>query len=197
MSNDGFNSVERLTRCAADPPLPIPIRTARLELRPFRETDIARMADLLADPIVTQYIGGPQSGSEVAKTVIRMRDRFAARGWGTLAVVPLEEDGCVGYCGVRPLTHTADVEVAFALQQRCWRLGYATEAAVASIDATFHCIGVESIVATVYPQNTASCRVLAKLGMKQQPSVFGIWPRESALLYRIRREEWNVRIPLT
>ena len=91
-----------------------------------------------------------------------MRDAHATRGWGTLAVVLRGEQACIGYCGVRPLPHTTEVEVAFALQRHCWNKGYATEAATASIDAAFEGLGINAIVATVYPDNKASLKVLEK-----------------------------------
>ena len=94
----------------------VPILTARLELRPFRETDIHSIAQLLADPEATKYIGDVRSGEVAAEFVRIMRDAFAARGWGTLAVVSRGTDDCHGYCGVRPLAHTPEVEIAFALK---------------------------------------------------------------------------------
>jgi RimJ/RimL family protein N-acetyltransferase len=187
------SAVELVTATDGTHRFSVPIRTTRLELRPFRESDIDCIASLLGNPQATQFMGGVLSRDDAAKAVLRMRDSFAARGWGTLAVVPFVESECVGYCGVRPLTHTADVEVAFALQPRCWNLGYATEAATACVDEAFKTLGVESIVATVYPDNKACCRVLTKLGMTQESAVFGHWPRECALLFRLGKAAWLAR----
>lgn len=168
----------------------VPILTARLELRPFRETDIHSIAQLLADPEATKYIGDVRSGQVAAESVRIMRDAFAARGWGTLAVVSRGTGDCHGYCGVRPLAHTPEVEIAFALKRECWNLGYATEAAAASMDAAFTTLGIGSIVATVYPENRASLRVLTKLGMTPESEVFGHWPMNTALLFRIKKDQW-------
>jgi RimJ/RimL family protein N-acetyltransferase len=176
--------------------IPVPINTARLELRPFRESDIEGIAQLLADYEATRFIGGLKSRDVAVESVHTMRDAFAARGWGTLAVVPRGTSDCIGYCGVRPLAHTAEVEVAFALQQACWNQGYATEAAAASIDIAFNNLGIETIVATVYPKNRASLRVLAKLGMTFESEVFGHWPMATAFLFRIEREKWGAGAPL-
>jgi len=171
--------------------IPVPILTTRLELRPFNESDISGIARLLADREATRFIGNVKSREAAAESVRVMRDAFAARGWGTLAIVPAGKSDCVGYCGVRPLPHTAEVEIAFALQRESWNLGYATEAAAASIDAAFDHLGIKSIVATVYPENQASLRVLAKLGMAFESEVFGHWPMTTALLFRIERESWR------
>jgi RimJ/RimL family protein N-acetyltransferase len=188
--NSGASELERIT-LSGKRQLPVPINTPRLELRPFVDSDVDSIVRLLTNPLATQFIGGALSADAAAKVAMRMGEIFRSRGWGTLAVVPKDRSTCVGYCGVRPLAQTTDVEIAFALEPSCWNLGYATEAARASIDAAFVSLDLGSIVGTVYPDNTASCRVLTKLGLVPSGRVFGIWPREYALLYRIDRSSWE------
>jgi ribosomal-protein-alanine N-acetyltransferase len=185
-----YPTVRQLLDASAKRGIKAPIVTPRLELRPFQESDIEGIAELLADPEATRFIGNVKSREAAADSVRFMRDAFASRGWGTLAVIPLGEHECVGYCGVRPLPHTAEIEIAFAIQRRCWNRGYATEAAAASIEAAFNSLPIRSIVATVYPDNKPSLRVLAKLGMKLDSEVFGHWPMSSALLFRVDAERW-------
>jgi RimJ/RimL family protein N-acetyltransferase len=168
----------------------IPILTPRLQLRPFQVSDVDGIAELLADREATKFIGSVKPRHAAAESVSVMRDAFAARGWGTLAVIPRDKQRCVGYCGVRPLPHTSEIEIAFALQQQCWNQGYATEAAAASIDAAFKTLRIKSIVATVYPENKPSLRVLEKLGMTLECEVFGHWPMTVALLFRLDAERW-------
>jgi len=183
-------AVQHLLHTTARREIDVPILTPRLELRPFRESDVDGIAALLADREATKFIGNVKSREAAADSVRTMREAFAARGWGTLAVIPRGEEGCVGYCGARPLAHTAEIEIAFALQHRCWNRGYATEAAAASIAAAFNSLGIKSIVATVYPDNKPSLRVLEKLGMRLESEVFGHWPMTTALLFRIHAEKW-------
>jgi RimJ/RimL family protein N-acetyltransferase len=170
---------------------PRELRTARLLLRPFAVEDGVGLARVLSDNEAAQFIGGAKSEEEARKSAIRMRDAFVHRGWGTLAVIPIEGGTCIGYCGVRPLACTADVELAFALDRAFWRQGYATEAATAVMDAAFKFLPFTSIVGTVYPDNAASLRVLEKLGLKFEMTVFGFWPQEEALLYRIAKTDWQ------
>jgi RimJ/RimL family protein N-acetyltransferase len=191
--NHTRSAVQLLLDASTKHSIPVPIVTARLELRPFRELDTEGIARLLADSEATRFIGNMRSREAAAESVGIMRDAFAARGWGTLAVLPRGKQDCVGYCGVRPLPCTAEIEVAFALQQAYWNLGYATEAAAASIDAAFNNLGIKSIVATVYPENKASLRVLEKLGMTFESEVFGHWPMTAALLFRVEIKQWRTR----
>jgi RimJ/RimL family protein N-acetyltransferase len=183
--------VGQLLHGKVKPKIQVPILTPRLELRPFETSDVDGIAELLADPEVTKFIGNVKSRREAAESVFVMRDAFATRGFGTLAVLPRGEQSCVGYCGVRPLPHTAEIEIAFALQQHCWNQGYATEAAEAAIETAFKSLGIKSIVATVYPENKPSIRVLEKLGMTLECEVFGYWPMTIALLFRLEAERWR------
>jgi ribosomal-protein-alanine N-acetyltransferase len=166
---------------------PQSLRTERLLLRMFAEEDSEGLMRLLSDAETAKFIGGTKSHDQARDSAIRMRDAFAQRGWGTLAVVVEDTGDCIGYCGVRPLPCTPDVELAFALERSCWRRGYATEAAAAALGAAFRFLPFESIVGTVYPDNLASQRVLEKLGFSFERKVFGFWPRDEAWLYRVAR----------
>lgn len=57
-------------------------------------------------------------------------------------------------------------ELAFELLRRCWGLGYATEAGWAVLDQA-RASGHERLWASVWEWNTASLRVLAKLGFTE------------------------------
>ena len=185
-------AVETLCGTSTLARIPVPCITDRLELRPFCEEDIERFSALMGDRETTAFIGGAKSVAAAAESVRYMRDAFVARGWGTLAVVRRSDNACIGYCGVRPLFNTPHVELAFALERMSWNCGYATEASEASLDLAFRHLAVESVFATVYPNNHASIKVLTKLGMCLQGSIFGSWPQNSALLYRLERAAWRV-----
>jgi RimJ/RimL family protein N-acetyltransferase len=192
-----MSAVDLLIRADSAPSQPrlnVPIRTRRLELRPFSENDVGSMAELLTDTIATRWIGGVKPMNDIVGSVVRMKEAFEHRGWGTLAVIPFDVQVCVGYCGVRPLLHTTDVEIAFGFRKAYWGAGYATEAAEACIGAHFHALQVPSIVATGYRENSRSVRVIEKLGLTFETQVFGAWPLEVGSLYRVTREAWSHRI---
>jgi RimJ/RimL family protein N-acetyltransferase len=186
-----LSSVESLCSGSGAACIPAPFETARLVLRPFEERDIPRMARIEADPEVTKWTGGIQSDVAAAKSVRYMKEAFASRKWGTLAVTLRNENECIGYCGVRPLTNTPDVELAFGLERIRWGFGYATEAARTTLEVAFNHLPIDSVVGTVYQQNSASIRVLTKLGMSYEKAIFGVWPQGSALLYRLHRSAWR------
>lgn len=188
-----MSAIDLIRNPSGEARVSVPIRTQRLLLRPFETGDADSIAEMLGDPETTRWIGGVKSAAEAAASVTRMKDSFKGRGWGTLAVVTQDTYRCIGYCGVRPLAHTQEVEIAFGLTKEYWRNGYGTEAADACISATFEALPLKSIVATVYPDNARSIAVLKKLGMKEESRVFGVWPDLLALLFRVTREDWAQR----
>ena len=60
--------------------------TERLVLRPFREADLEPWAALNADPAVTEYLGEPLSRDECDRIASAVNERYAADGFGFLAV---------------------------------------------------------------------------------------------------------------
>jgi [ribosomal protein S5]-alanine N-acetyltransferase len=192
--NVGPSLVDQLRDGSAQARISVPLLTPRLELRPFEEPDIPGAIELMSDVEATRFIGGVRSPESTAQSVHRMREAFLSRGWGTLAVVRRSGGEYIGYCGVRPLINTSNVELAFALRRSAWGSGYATEASTAAIDAAFKHLPIQYILATVYPANRASVRVLTKVGMVVERSIFGAWPNDIALLLRLERGAWNTFI---
>src|SRR5689334_8685003 len=75
---------------------PQALQTDRLLLRPFLADDVDGLARVLSDNDAAQFIGGTKSRDEARESATRMGDAFAQRGWGTLAVIPLEMGTCIG-----------------------------------------------------------------------------------------------------
>ncbi len=74
----------------------------------------------------------------------------------------------IGYCGLvdRGGEAEGEPELAFELLRRVWGHGYATEAAWAVLDWA-RSSGYQRLWATVWDWNTASRRVLAKVGFTE------------------------------
>ena len=74
----------------------------------------------------------------------------------------------IGYCGLIDSGRGSDgePELAFELLRRVWRQGYATEASWAVLDWA-RSSGFTHLGATVWEWNTASRRVLAKVGFAE------------------------------
>jgi len=85
-----------------------------------------------------------------------------------LAVERKAERDVIGYCGPVDSERGAEgePELAFELLRRVWGQGYATEASSAVVDWA-RSRGYERLWATVWDWNTASRRVLTKVGFTE------------------------------
>lgn len=143
------------------------LRTARLLLRPMRESDAVTLHELWTerDPRVPPH---RRTDAEGRPTVADLEESIRSRPpttVGLLAVQLVETGETIGYCGLVDSGRAAagEPELAFEILRSHWGRGYATEASVAVMDWA-RSSGHERLWATVWDWNTASRRVLAKLG---------------------------------
>lgn len=64
-------------------------------------------------------------------------------------------------------------DVGYAIRPQSWNRGFATEALGALLAAARAPLGLGEILATVDPDNAASCRVMEKLGFRHLPGEAG------------------------
>lgn len=145
------------------------VTTERLTLRPFTAADRPAYAALRADPDVVRYLPGGEAlvpfAAEIAESRIASFHNGWSRGYGVWAIEETATGSFVGQAGLASLERSADVEVLYALARRFWGRGYAREAAAASLRFGFETVGLARIVAYVVPDNAASARVLAAVGL--------------------------------
>jgi [ribosomal protein S5]-alanine N-acetyltransferase len=147
------------------------LTTARLHLRPFTPSDQLAIHAVYADPEVMRYVGhgAHRTMSETASALRTYGDVLQRRGYSFLAVVERSGGALVGDGGLHPLAGLGpDVELGYTLARSAWGRGYATELGRALVDYAFETMGVPRVVAQVEPANTASRRVLEKLGMSER-----------------------------
>lgn len=144
-------------------------RTERLTLRRFDLTDAEAMYALNGDPEVTRYVGDPPFESlDAARDFVTGYLRDVALPEGDLsrwAVVEDETGDVLGFCGLRRQADTS-VDLGYRLLRRAWGLGYATEAARATLEVGFDRFELGVITAHADVENRASIRVLEKVGMR-------------------------------
>ena len=182
--------------------LPEAIRTERLLLRRWRDTDLEPFAELNADPIVMQYMPTVLDRAGSDALVERFRDQLDRLGYGLWAVEVPGVAPLIGFVGLsvpRFSAHfTPCVEVGWRLARAHWGRGYATEAARAALAFGFESVGLREIVSFTVPANTRSRAVMERLGMDRDaadhfdhPSLPEGDPLRPHVLYRLSRERWR------
>ena len=154
----------------ATPGREIVLETPRLLLRPWRVAEAVVQRELWTerDPRVPPHRRIDADGHP---TLEELEDSIRANqpsSTGLLAVERKATGDVIGYCGLVDggRGDEGEPELAFELLRRFWGRGYATEASSAVLDWA-RSSGYERLWATVWDWNTASRRVLAKLGFTE------------------------------
>ena len=146
---------------------PPKIETARLILREWSLADVDRFAEIYSDPEVMKYVGDrrPRTREETYRRKERSLADYREHGFGMWAVVRKEDGRIIGRCGLQYLDD-GEVEIGWLLERSAWGHGYAYEAARACIEYGLEELKLPRIVAVAMPDNTASVRLMEKLGMR-------------------------------
>ncbi len=147
---------------------PLEIQTPRLRLRPYVEADVDALHALWIDPDVRRWlrddkiISREQAEQEVREAIAR----FGTHGFGEWVVEPRGEARAIGFCGLRFVAGTPEIEILYGLAPDRWGQGLATEAARAVLRFGFEQCGLARVTGNADAPNAASVRVLEKLGMR-------------------------------
>jgi RimJ/RimL family protein N-acetyltransferase len=125
---------------------------------------------IAADPEVMRYIGDgtPWPEERSRQFVKRQIALYREREFCLWKLMPKESGGLIGFCGLQPLPGTPDIEIGWWLARAWWGRGLATEAARAALGDGFTRVRLGRIVAIAQPANTASIRIMLKLGMRYE-----------------------------
>ena len=145
------------------------LRTPRLAFRHWAAADFPLAWSLWGDPKVTRLIGGPFAAADVRARLYREIAQERETGVQYWPIFLLDGEEFAGCCGLRPYTGARPVyELGFHLRPDAWGQGLATEAARRVIEHAFGNLGASAIFAGHHPENTASPKVLARLGFRYE-----------------------------
>lgn len=143
------------------------IVTDRLRLEPFAPAHLDGLFAMNADPDTMRYLGGTQSREEVARGIAVQQEKWAEHSFGWWAVLERATEEVVGAACLQYLAQIEanPLEIGWRLHPKGRGEGYATEAGQAAMDYGFDVIRETRLVAVADPKNSASIRVMERLGM--------------------------------
>jgi RimJ/RimL family protein N-acetyltransferase len=147
----------------------IEIKTDRLVLRSWRDSDLDPWAEMNADPEVRAHLGPLLTREQAAASMRRFQegiDRDAYGFWALELRATGEFIGMAGLDAVDEDTPVDGVEIGWRLARSAWGHGYATEAAVAVLDYAFNQLGLTEILSITTLDNVRSQAVMRRLGME-------------------------------
>ena len=153
------------------------LRTPRLSLRRWRESDLEPFAELNADPEVMRWFPAPLDRTASDAMVERIEAGHARLGYGLWAVEVVASNAgpapFVGFVGLSaprfelPAAHADPcIEVGWRLARAWWGRGFASEAAAEVLNFAFGTAGLTEVLSWTVPPNLASQRVMQRVGMR-------------------------------
>jgi len=179
-----------------------PVSTERLTLRRARADDADAVLSYRCLPGVSEWIGAPPEDFPA---------RFAAPDRLDLLLIVEREGATIGDLMVRigdawappqlvPHARGVQAELGWALRPEETGKGYATEAVEAVLRICFEHVGLRRVTASCFAANTASYRLMERVGMRREgrtvqdalhPS--GAWM--DGYSYALLAHEWRAHHP--
>ena len=173
-----------------DPILTIPLETERLVLDTWQSSDWMQLRPIATDVEVMRYItsGVPWTDEQIRAFVERQVKQLSERNFCRWKLLRKPERETIGFCGVGFWRDAPDPEIGWWLARRWWGRGLATEAARTALKHAFEQSGLDRIISVARPENTASTRIMEKLGLTRE----GEFENEGVRLvrYAIDRVRW-------
>jgi RimJ/RimL family protein N-acetyltransferase len=179
-----------------------PVQTDRLLLRPFAATDFDALLAIQSRADVARYLyWDPRNAAEVRETLdtkVRATAIVAEGDHLSLAVVLRESGELIGDCSlVWASAEHRQAQIGFLFHPDHHGHGYATEAAAALLALAFDGLRAHRVFGRLEARNTASARVLERLGMRKEAHLVenehikGEW--QSEVVYALLEREWASR----
>ncbi|KOV67070.1 acetyltransferase [Streptomyces sp. AS58] len=149
------------------------LRTDRLVLRRWRDSDLEPWAAMNADPAVREHLGAPLTREQSDASVARFQNEFDRQGYGWWAVEVRATSEFIGFAGLDPVDDGmpfTGVEIGWRLARSAWGQGYATEAALTVLAHGFDTLKLPEILAVTTATNLRSQAVMRRIGMTRDPA---------------------------
>ena len=178
------------------------LHTPRLLLRPLREDDAAALFAIFSDAVAMRYWSGPP-WTDAAQARQRIASDAAGHAAGehlALGIVRREDGRLIGRCTLFDLWPSCRrAQVGYILDASAWGQGFAAEAVDALLRHGFDVLGLNRVEADIDPRNTASARLLQRLGFTREELLRERWIVDGEVsdsaIYGLLQREWVDRPP--
>jgi ribosomal-protein-alanine N-acetyltransferase len=153
-----------------------PLQTERLTLRLHARSDIPALMPLIGAREVaatTLRIPHPYTEADAEDFIAGTQGELLNGSGLRLGIIVRESDTLCGGVGLRVEPDHRRAELGYWIGVPYWGKGYATEAAGAMLKYGFETLGMHRIFASHFANNSASARVLRKIGMRHEGSQRG------------------------
>jgi ribosomal-protein-alanine N-acetyltransferase len=140
--------------------LKLPLRGARVVVRPLQVEDIPALFEIESDPVVKCYMDDPISREQRDIWIAEMSEQCVLFN-STLALCLAATQEFMGRASLRKTDPSSlAVELQIVLGRAWCGSGYGPETASVLIEAAFAQMGASSVEATTHPENQGSLSIL-------------------------------------
>jgi len=174
----------------------LPIRTARLELRPLREADVAPLFEIHSDPEAMRYWDASiWKDDERGRAMVARDLALTTKDYLRLGIGLAASGKLLGTCALWGINaQSRRAEIGFILGSQGWGRGYMHEALSALLDYAFTELNLNRVEADTDPRNERSARLLDRLKFSKE----GLFRERcivdgevsDAAMYGLLRREW-------
>ncbi len=176
------------------------LKSSRLYLRPFQESDLDAFARYRSDPDVARYQSWipPYSAEQAAAFLTEMKNAQPGTPgtWYQLAVERQAQPGLIGDCAFQVFADDArQAQIGFTFARLHQGQGYASEAIKRLLDHLFNERQLHRVTATCDKKNDAAVKLLERVGMRREAQLIenvwfkGDWGSEYG--YALLDREWS------
>ncbi len=177
----------------------VTLQTARLVLRPLRESDAPALFAIFSDPQVMRYWSTPPwpSIDEAHAMITRDIKAMADGEYLRFGVEQADMGALIGTCTLFSISAICRrAEVGYGLASSAWGQGYMDEALRCLLGYGFSELNLNRVEADIDPRNSASARSLERLGFTREGFLRERWIVDGEVsdtaLYGLLQREWVV-----
>lgn len=146
------------------------IETKNLDLRHYKLTEKAPLKSLLLDEMAMKFVGNGRAFSEKEINHLWRRIHevnYVENKIGVWGIFSKEDSRYIGHAAIKPRSENeSEWEIVYYLLKEEWGKGLGTEVAQQLVEIGFNKFNLKNVYATVDEKNTASIRILEKIGMR-------------------------------
>ena len=163
------------------------LQTDRLVLRELNVNDSKSFYELNQNQNVIKYTGDTSfENITEAENFLRNYNDYEMNGFGRWAVIDKSSGEFLGWCGLKYVREIDETDIGFRFFEKYWNRGFATESAMACLKYGFEKLNLKTVFGRAMAENTASIKVLEKIGMKYEKEFDFV--KHKGLIYRINNK---------
>jgi len=148
----------------------IVFETKRLLARELTLKDAEFLYPILSDAETMRFYPSPYNMEGVQRWIYRSLESYKKNSFGLWAIILKESNQFIGQCGISLQNIDGKIvpEIGYHIHKDFWNKGYATEAALGSLNYGFKTLKLGKIYIHTSINNIPAQRIAEKLGMNKQ-----------------------------